>query len=179
MTTPVVTLSVEDLLTAGLVGLRRRCSAIARNSAGVNGARKDNLWESDVVAAQAELAVAKYLNLAWYSSSDPDAPDVGRMVEVRCFTREHDRLCFTKRDKPARPYVGVFCNPQAPTRFVLAGWLWGREGMDVRFEKPKNNGAKIYFVDQELLRPIGQLVRYLTDARVEAIAKAGADGRTP
>lgn len=127
-----ITLNASELMTAATAGVRRQIRAI------VNGSRhrvelestKMREFDSHIVGAMAELAVARGLNLYWSGFGDgSDTTDVGSAtegVEVRCrrIGGAGLDLAIRESDVSNKPYVLVH---EAIPVFTLVGWLYARE----------------------------------------------------
>ena len=163
-----VRLTWPEMQTAYVVASQRRIMNMRKNLAGKYGApEKEGSEELDIVSTRGEMAVAKGLNLYWSGSvGDYGAVDVGGKVEVRTRTKEWHALILHDEDKNDAPYVLV--DASKPPVFRLVGWLYGREGKQKQFwSDPSRKNRPAYFVDQQHLKPINELVEILAQAQLE------------
>lgn len=156
--TVVIKLAEYQISMACHIAVMRRVQNMINKVPPKYGATNSNgSWELDMLSCQAELAVAKYLNLYWDGSvGDYDAPDVGGCVEVRCRRRIDYELIMYKKDKSHLPFVLVFGQANSP-EFLLKGWAFGYEGKLDEYWRDPAVGRPAYFVPHEVLRPMSEL----------------------
>lgn len=120
-----VRLTWTEIAHGALAGISRRVSAMrrARPEKFANGDAA--LWDQDINAALAELAVAKalgtYFDFACVLSPGGLA-DVSGDIEVRHVKRASDSLPVYEKDDPDRRFVLVVGQPP---EFEIAGWIPG------------------------------------------------------
>jgi hypothetical protein len=161
-----ITLPFEDMLTAGIVGLRRHISGMALDRQHhVGAAAAAQSYDNHILGAQGELAVAKAFNLYWDAAvGRVDCCDVGGVIEVKCQRLGRGfGLAIRPNYKPEKPYVLVRAEP--PNKFVLVGWLYGRHAWDMGTPMP-DFGVRA--VPATLLRSIAELeeIIFATDLAV-------------
>lgn len=140
----------QDLIRrAARAGVERQLRNLARGDAhGFNG----DGWGVHVEGAAGELAFATAHGLPWIDVADDFSTlpgDVGPF-QVRTTARMNGSLIVHERDPDDAPFVLV--TGRVP-RFVLRGWLYGREAKDSRWWRT-DTGRPAYFVPQSALRPI-------------------------
>lgn len=148
----LVTLSSQELITAGTVGLRRHVAALSKDRRPAHGAPANNgedAFDHHIFGACAEFAVAKNYNLFWAPSVGLiDKCDVGGIIEVRS-RRLHGTgidLAIRPGDSDEKPYLLV--HGDIP-RFHLIGWLFGREGKNAGVWNEKR---RLWFHEPKSLR---------------------------
>jgi hypothetical protein len=116
--------------------------------------------EIDVNGCCAELAVARYTNLFWCGTvNDVQARDVGGMVDVRSTTQRNHNLILHPDDDDETPYVLVWTH--AP-EFDLCGWTFAGDGKLSEFWRDPTGGRPAFFVPRNLLRPMPELLDWLS-----------------
>jgi hypothetical protein len=156
-----MTLSFEDMLTAGIVGLRRHISGMALNREHQgNSSEASHSFDPHILGAMGELVVAKAFNLYWDATvGRVDACDVGGIIEVKC--RRLGRgfgLSIRPNYKPDKPYVLVRAEP--PNRFFLVGWLYGQKAWEIGTPMP-DFGVRAVPATLPPLRSIAELERII------------------
>lgn len=152
-----ITLTPNEMMIAGIVGLRRRIVAITgdlRERVELESTR-GNEFDKDVIGAMAEMAVGRGLNLHWsVTSFGVDVGSVSEGVEVRCRRVGGSGLdlAFRKSDTSQRPYVLVHADVPV---FTLVGWLYLREAAAAGTPGP---GGLIY-VPPNKLHDMVELIR--------------------
>jgi hypothetical protein len=157
----MVTLNVQEAITAATIGMRRQVYAMSRNLRhyGKADLPKDDkvfdlAFDHHIFGAMAEFAVAKALNMFWSPNVGViDGADVGGQVEVRVrkIPGPGTDLAIRQKDIDARPYVLVLS--RRDFSFELAGWLYAQDG------KGKGRyceARKVWFVPPPY-RPIEEL----------------------
>lgn len=146
-----VFLSLQEIMTAATVGVRRQVSAMQRDRKqwGVLESSKDYAFDHHIIGAMSELAVAKHFNLFWPDGvGSIHGVDVGGIIEVRCRRLSGTGVDMAMRpkdieEKPDTPFLLV--HEQMP-RFRLMGWMFGNaaaglgdfnEMTGLRYVKPK------------------------------------------
>lgn len=165
----IVTLTWAEMMLAYGVAAQRRIMNMKNGIAGKYGAPEgDGSEELDIVSTRGEMAVAKGLNLFWSGSvGDYGAVDVGGLVEVRTRTKNWHSLIVHPNDKDDMPFVLVDASNTPNMRLV--GWLYGRDGKNERFwDDPSRKNRPAYFIPQESLRPMSELVELIPEMRVSA-----------
>ena len=174
----IVTLTWPEMYLASYVATMRRIGNIRRRLRHRYGMAMAGSYEEDFHACQAEMAVAKGLNLYWSGSvGDYGAVDVGGLVEARAIHENHHRLIlhpdgtdpdgsFAKGDADDLPFVLV-CAAAAPD-FRLCGWLFGHEGKQPEFWDDPVGGRPAFFIPQGRLHPIAELRALLREVYTAA-----------
>jgi hypothetical protein len=163
-----ITLSIEDMTTAGMIGFRRHMSGMALG-------RKHHVGEADaahsfdnhIYGAMGELAVAKAFNLYWDAAvGRVDACDVGGVIEVKCQRVGRGfGLSIRPNYRPDKPYVLVRAQP--PDKFFLVGWLYGQRAWDIGTPM-LNFGVRAVPATLPPLRPIAELERIIFEPQALA-----------
>lgn len=150
-----VDLTLQELILAAHVGIRREVSARAvgrQNAHGFNGDTADG-WSMHVEGAAAECALAKHLGGYWpmtVGRLDLEG-DVGEGIHVRS-SRRRD-ACLILHPDDADEGVFWLVVGQAP-HFVVVGSAVGVEGKIERFWR-EDTGRPAFFVPQAELLPAG------------------------
>lgn len=122
-----VEMTLFELALAAQVGIRRRLNSMRRQTIIVGNPNERFRWHTDIEAAIAEMAYAKFSGQYWDGSVNTFmVPDVGQ-VYVR--HTEHDGGCLVLRpgkDDPSKLYVLV--TGKAPT-YTIRGMIQGADGM--------------------------------------------------
>jgi hypothetical protein len=164
----VVYLTKSELVMAGGIGLIRRTNGIFRDlkQNGVIDAEAREFskppWETDVVGAQSEYAVSKFLNLSW-SGARMDKPlDVGNLIEVKYVEEAHHRLPLSLSTAGIAdvPYVCVHAKDD---RFAMLGWAFPVEVQRKEFEDRSKGREMCWLVNQSALRDMDELKAWVRD----------------
>jgi hypothetical protein len=161
-------LTFGQMMLAGTVGVTRRAAHTSRGWQQRFGAppASNGGWEIDVMACQAEMAVALYLNLFWCASlNDFGQRDVGGLVEVRACSQEHYRLILHEDDPDDAPFVHVWAHSP---EFTFKGWIFGRDGKRRDFWEDPAGGRPAFFVPNDQLRPMHELKEWVRAQRSDA-----------
>lgn len=123
-----IRLSPAELRYGAYTGVDRQVSAMAHERS--DQFKPRDYWGTHIMAAQAELAVAKWRGRFWSGFADADFhgdSDVGK-GEVRSSTNLNSDLILRPRDrgKAEAPFVLVITEPPD---FHLVGWAYGRDVM--------------------------------------------------
>jgi hypothetical protein len=146
-----VELTPVEMEIAVLVAAKRQIENLTRCRQDKHGAPRDSGWSLHIEGAAGEMAVAKWSGRYWNGNlSDLDADDVGR-VQVRTRSRHDYDLIIHPADPSDRAFVLV--TGLAP-RFMLRGWVWGREGKVPEYWRDPAGGRPAFFVPQSALRPM-------------------------
>lgn len=155
--TPLVTLTVDELIHAGSGGMRRHLDHLLRGRGDGQFRHRDS-WQHHVCGAMAEMAVAKYLGKWWFPFYDDPfsiEADVGSKWQVRSQEDRSDRepfLVVRERDRDDQAFLLV---SYAIPRFRLHGWCWGREAKQDDYAQPASGGKPpCWFVPAPALRPM-------------------------
>lgn len=149
-----VCLTGPELTLAAVAGVLRSVAAIERGRRPSHGMREsDARWEADITGALAEWAFAKFLDVFPGCVLRPDDGDTRIGVEVRGTQYPRGHLLIHEGDRDEAPYVLV---TGRPPRFMVRGWVYGREGKHESFWRTVGTRAG-YWVPIEALRPIDTL----------------------
>lgn len=110
-----------------------------------------------VIGCLGELAFAKAMNRFWSGAGDHyyEDSDVGR-YQIRATTYATGRLLIRPNETHLDvPWVLVV--QMSPTRWRIAGWLYGREAHRPEYLDSPAGRPAAYFVPQHRLRPISSL----------------------
>ena len=149
-----VTLTWQEVILAGTVGVRRRVEGLRRGLPAPYGEPGD-AWAVDVVGALAECAVAKFLDRFWAAAVAVQGREEGDAgpVQVRATTRRQGCLILHERDRADAEFVLAIVDGATVT---LAGWMRGGDGKRPEFwdaTKPR----PAFFVPQDKLRVMRDL----------------------
>lgn len=121
----LVTLTETELETAAHGGVARNIDAMKRGRKSYQKNRPDheqNWWQSHIIGAIGEFAVAKALDLPWNPTvGQVDQKDVGDF-EVRTTELPNPVLRFRSHNDPCSHYI--LCQLKA-NRVLIHGWLPG------------------------------------------------------
>lgn len=125
--------------------------------------------EAKILAAAAELALARFLGLEWTGDCTFEERkargDVGSADGLVCLECRHTRIGMfhiNPRDVLNRRYVflegggGWWAPDLKRTPFLFAGWLWGKEAVKPQW-KARGKYEVIWVVPREALRPCAEL----------------------
>ena len=141
----MVDLTLDEMTTAGIVGLRRHIRDLKLgHHHNWHGDDTDG-WDNDIVGAMAEQAVARVLNRYWAGgSARPDyGGDVDGHWEVRWTKHPKGHLLVHPDDHDVRPYVLV---TGLPPRLDVVGSMKGRDAKDAKYWKELTPGRPAFCV---------------------------------
>jgi hypothetical protein len=163
-----VVLTAAEMLVALYVSGMRRVSNLKRGVKPKYGApEKFGAWEIDIMACQAEMAVAKHFNLYWAGTvNEWGSRDVGGLIEVRSCRESQHKLIVHPDDTDDAPFVLVYPDPPVMT---LLGWMRGRDAKADRYWSDPAGGRPAFFVKQDDLHGMNELtVEALRDVQTAA-----------
>lgn len=161
-----VKLTTAQLFCAATVGVMRRVDGLKKGRRDRWGAGQGSQWDRDITGALCEYAAARWANRCWngVASNDEELAglrDVGDLFDARGITQSHHSLIIHPDDPDHVPFVLVHC--RAP-QFDLLGWLFARDGKDPAYwADPTGSDRAAYFVPQDSLRPMSELLEWLAD----------------
>lgn len=147
-----VTLTINDVLVAGYVGMRRNAEAIYRNrKPRFAEKRVGELWGFHIESAHAELAVAKALGVYWgFGVNTFHVPDIANTkYEVRWSPRTDVKI------RPDDEGIIISVTGKCPV-YEIKGWINANEGKLARWRFDQH--PVCYFVPHTKLFPIEQLM---------------------
>lgn len=134
----LVTLTEQELEEAALGGVRRRIDAIKNKRRPNQPNRPDHeqhWWESDIMGAIGEFAVAKALGEQWRPTiGDVRQKDVGDF-EVRTTQLPQPVLRFRSHNDPQSKYI--LCSYKG-NQVLIQGWLPGHTVRSLGYEAFEN-----------------------------------------
>jgi hypothetical protein len=145
-----ITLSFHEIYMAACIGVARRLASLKRNETN-KVQNKDFGWHTDIEAACAELAVAKFLNIHWDGSINSfKKADISNSLQVRHTQLPNGCLILRDRDNPEEKYVLVTgTHPQ----YKIIGYILGKNGMQNEFLRNPGEVYPAWFVPQKVLIP--------------------------
>lgn len=153
-----IILAEYECHAAAMVGVQRRLTYMFHHVSDHLTVRdlKTDLFNSDIHAAGAEMAFAKFIKCYWeFSVNTFKKPDVGSF-QVRFNFLENGHLIVRPEDNPTEKYVLVIgCMP----KYRIAGWCFGYEAKQDKFwRNPGNQPGKrfAYWVPQDQLKPLNR-----------------------
>lgn len=148
-----VELTQDEMLAAAIHGVQRNLYNLARGAQPRYGAGTSKDWQLSIDGSLGEMAVAKWLGVFWHGSlGNYDAKDVGG-YQVR--TSGLDVLSVRTGDKDEDVFI---CVHGVNGRYVLRGWIYGREGKLPRYYGDRfNNGRPNYWIPFSDLHPMETL----------------------
>ena len=150
-----IRLTMNELLMAAIVGLNRRMKSMRKST--VTDAYTDNKfvpWYTDIEAAAAECALAKYLNIFWDGSEGTfKAPDLGDDIQVRCSSYAQAHLIVRDKDDGAHRYILL---TGEGLNWDVRGWMFGYDAKkDTYFRQSEStNAANSWWVPQSDLEDV-------------------------
>jgi hypothetical protein len=167
----LVTLSVEEAITAAINGLRRQIFALSRGLE--DDSEDDHAFGSHIYGAIAEFALARRLNRFWAPNIGlTDEREVGGLIDVK--TRQLPGagadLSIRPNDADERPYVLAIS--RRGLTIELVGWLCSHEA---KARGEWNERARCWFAPPSY-RPIEELIRVYRDARGPVVVELTIDG---
>ena len=151
-----VTLEWYECEQAIYVGARRESEALRQDIKAPQYSEQSSI-ENHMQSAGAERAVAKRLNLDWHASINTfhqGIPDVGGAIEVRYRRKKWD-LPVRVKDHDDRFYVLV--RGELP-KYEIVGWIQGKQAKQPQFWKNPGNHEAAWFVPEDQLRPVAELL---------------------
>lgn len=152
-----VELTPYEMFLAAQIGIRRQVEARTKGLKDRHGVDPDAGWGIHVEGAAGEMAFAKALD-RFYSGSVNTfkfGGDVGQ-IQVRTRSRDDYELIVRADDKDDDSFVLV-CGI-AP-RFVVKGWMPGREAKRPEWLKAHGGRPPAWFVPQAALWPLESIER--------------------
>ena len=117
-----------------------------------------------------ELAVAKYLGLAWnHEGFSFKNADLAHNIEVRTIGVEYYALRVYPNDRDHMRVVGVVC-PKGKERdpYALPGWIGATEARNIGILiDPNGRGQPFYAIPQKSLRPMRELREIIRQENLE------------
>lgn len=151
---PVSVLTPTELEIAAAIGCKRQVENLfkyRKDAYGAGDRMLDRGWEDHIQGAAGEMAVAKWAGRYWSGNlGDLKADDVGG-AQVRTRSRHDYELIIHPDDHDDRAFILV--TGRAP-RFVLRGWIMGRDGKHSLWWRDPAKGRPAYFVPHRVLRPM-------------------------
>ena len=145
----VVTLSWYEHQIAALCGVMRNVEALRNGWTRNYSKTVDDANVTNINAAGAEMAVAKFLNRYWVAGvNEFDAPDVSPNVEVRSTPYPHGKLIVRKDAPDDRPFVLV--RGTLPN-FEIVGWIRGGEAKRNEWLMDPNGDGECFMVPETAL----------------------------
>jgi|SRR5271163_4747081 len=142
---------------ASHVAVMRQLAAMEKKLQGTHGSDAvKGAYENHILGAQAEMVVAKALNLFWPPAVGVlNEIDVGGIVQVRARTEHWHDLMVHHEDRDDEPVVLVRVH-NAP-EFELVGWIYHRDAKRKEFWKDYAGGRPTHFVSGGKLRDLDEL----------------------
>jgi hypothetical protein len=110
--------------------------------------------ESEIQAAGAEMAVAKFLTEPWTASLNPQEPAISPNIHVRTTKCPNGRLKIEKT--AADDHIFVLVRGSIPEYFII-GWILGKEGKRPEWlDNPDDHGAA-YWIPESALNSVQEL----------------------
>ena len=145
---------------AAIVGVRRKIHSLGSKDTNHVGNKKFG-WQEDIEGACAELAVGKAFNIFWNGSVNTyKAPDLSGRLQVRYTELDHGSLIFRGNDNVNDNFILV--TGLAPN-YIIRGWLKGCDAKQDEYIKYPDDKIPSWFVPQNKLLPIGQLISILNN----------------
>ena len=156
-----VRLSLSQLHTAAMVGVRRNLYALGSERRKVHGGKEPGefgSFDNHIFAAMAEYAVALHFNLFWDEQVGTiDGVDVGGCIEVRSIREDAHRLILHERDRTLRGHLPFVLVLSKPPVFTLLGWITCADGLAFEFWTDPGTSRPAYFVPRSRLNPMAEL----------------------
>jgi hypothetical protein len=154
----LVKLSVDDVIRGAAVGFLREVESIKKGLVNKHGYKGKDEWETHIMGALAELAVANYLGVPWNEGINTfSAPDIDPDIQVRCSKREYQhRLTVRPKDKDNERFVLV--NRMTNYNYELLGWILGKDAKHPDYSEDPGDRGSAFFVPFENLNDIKTLI---------------------
>jgi hypothetical protein len=153
-----VTVKLEwlEVMHGAWVGVRRRICSLNKNRHDNKRWGKVDCWTLDIEGSCCELAVAKALNRHWAAPIDNfKEPDILPNFQVRLGMKLNHKLIVRDDDPDEHIYIlGVGAIPV----FYIVGWMTGSDARQQRWLKDPHEVEPAYFVPQNELQHISELV---------------------
>lgn len=151
-----VILTWAETFDAAIIGVMRQVQNLRDGRSDKFGASPTNGWELHVQGACGEKAVAKHLGIYWSGNlGHLRADDVG-LFQVRTRSNHDYELILHPDDPDDR--VWILVTGVAP-QFRIVGWCYGHEGKNKAWWKDPAGNRPAYFVPQQALRSMDELVK--------------------
>lgn len=149
----VVALTPVEAAMAGAVGSIRHGMSVGDRRQDRHGLKpEDDGLQCHILGAAGELAVAKMLGRYWGGDVNTfKRPDLGSNIQVRTRSRHDYDLLIRPDDNPDEIFIHI---TGSPTRLVIHGWIYGREGMLDEFVQTYGGRPAAWFVPKRVLRPL-------------------------
>lgn len=126
---------------------------------------------NNILAAGAELAVARWLGLRWSAVGNDGGSktpaDVGDDIEVKWTIREHGRLLVKPEDLDGRLHRPFALVTGGPAVYHVAGWVYGDE-VKRRGRFLAHWDRPCWSVDQAALREPDSLLDHAAKERIDS-----------
>lgn len=146
----IINLSEENIVHAGMIGLKREAHNIANGVKAKYGARFIG-WNYALEGALGEFAVHLALGLPWSGSKVGDfkSRDVGN-YQVRTTEKEEYGLRLNPSDRDDDIFI---CVVGSMGRYDIKGWIYGRDGKRQKYWRKFNTTStrEAFFVPIENL----------------------------
>ena len=149
-----IKLDPSEMMFAVMGGAMRRIQALQRGRVDKYGTVQYP-WQADIEGAMAEMAVAKAFGIFWSGDvGNIYAIDVGS-YQVRSTPYESGHLVINKPDKDEHIFILVIGRDG---EYDLRGYAMAGDVKREEFWTSKSMGRFAYFVPQEVLRPVRELM---------------------
>ena len=149
-----VELDWSEYLQAMQVGCLRAVQNRKLRRRHAHGASSHDAEQCHITGAVGEAMVAKYLRTFWLGVGAFRGPDVGNM-QVRTRTKLTYRMILHAQDHDDDVFVSVYASEGAG---LIRGWIRGRDGKRPEWWSDPAGGRPAYFVPNEALHPMSDLV---------------------
>jgi hypothetical protein len=144
----VVMLTIGEMMEAATTGCARHIKSVFDKRKGRARAEEEKGWQINIEGAAGEIALAKWRGEYWEAHIDNfDGGDVGK-DQVR--TTKHPGGHLILREKDRGDDIFYLLTGESP-RFVIRGWILGREGKREKYFGTPNNRPKVWWVPQSEL----------------------------
>ena len=150
-----VSLTKEECREAARAAVERRLTNLFKelNNLYSHGYACGNAWASDIEAAGAEVAFAKFINKEWIGDVNTfHAPDVDGGWQVRYTDNVKGKLIIRPIDKPKYNEKFVLVKGLMP-EYEIIGYIVGLDAVKDKYCFDPNGKGKAYFVpDKDLIK---------------------------
>lgn len=146
-------MTTHEIYMSACIGVARQLSSLKRGGRN-KVCNKDFGWHTDIEAASAELAFAKWAGMYWDGSINTfKLPDVSSF-QVRHTPYPNGNLIIRKEDADNEKYVLV---TGSRLEFCIRGWIKGGAAKQDRFLQNPNGQYQAWFVPQNYLNRMEDL----------------------
>jgi hypothetical protein len=170
-----VTLTWMETAMGAHCGIQRNIHSMANGDEDAYGFNEEYGWNIHIEGACGEVSFGKGTGRYWEPGVNKfKAPDIGLDIHVRTRSRQDYELIHRFKDDPRHLYVLV--TGRAPD-FILRGYRVGSDCRRKEWLQTHGGRPPAWFVPQDQLWPISDLIYGISDTRIRLISKQVANER--